>query len=86
VTKVEEWTRAETGVGAAIALGNQVEKGICALLVKVVVNNINIIVEVNHFLSITFHLIKKKLILILHKNSISPKRFIKKVKVPELFL
>jgi len=25
---VEEWTSAETGVGAAIAAGNQAEKGI----------------------------------------------------------
>lgn len=33
VTKVEEWTKAETGVGAAIAAGNHDEKGICALLV-----------------------------------------------------
>lgn len=32
VTKVEEWTSAETGVGAAIAAGNQEEKGIWALL------------------------------------------------------
>jgi hypothetical protein len=28
VTKVEECTKAETGVGAAIAAGNQEEKGI----------------------------------------------------------
>lgn len=28
VTSVEEWTRAETGVGAAIAAGNQAENGI----------------------------------------------------------
>lgn len=33
VTKVEEWTRADTGVGAAIAAGNHLEKGICALFV-----------------------------------------------------
>ena len=33
VTRVEEWTSAETGVGAAIAAGSQAEKGICALLV-----------------------------------------------------
>lgn len=33
VTKVEECTSAETGVGAAIAAGNQAEKGIWALLV-----------------------------------------------------
>lgn len=33
VTSVEECTRAETGVGAAMAAGSQVEKGIWALLV-----------------------------------------------------
>ena len=34
VTKVDEWTNAETGVGAAIAAGNQAEKGTWALLVQ----------------------------------------------------
>lgn len=34
VTKVEECTKAETGVGAAIAAGSQAENGIWALLVK----------------------------------------------------
>lgn len=34
VTKVDECTKADTGVGAAIAAGNHLEKGICALLVK----------------------------------------------------
>lgn len=33
VTKVEEWTKEETGVGAAIAAGSQEEKGTWALLV-----------------------------------------------------
>ena len=33
VTRVEEWTKEETGVGAAIAAGNQEEKGTWALLV-----------------------------------------------------
>jgi hypothetical protein len=33
VTKVEEWTRADTGVGAAMAAGSQALKGICALFV-----------------------------------------------------
>ena len=40
MTNVEEWTKEETGVGAAIAAGSQAEKGICALLV-VAVNIIN---------------------------------------------
>lgn len=33
VTSVDEWTSAETGVGAAMAAGSQLEKGICALFV-----------------------------------------------------
>lgn len=33
VTRVDEWTSADTGVGAAIAAGSHLEKGICALLV-----------------------------------------------------
>jgi hypothetical protein len=33
VTRVDEWTRADTGVGAAIAAGNQEQNGIWALLV-----------------------------------------------------
>ena len=33
VTKVDEWTKAETGVGAAIAAGNQTENGHWALFV-----------------------------------------------------
>jgi len=35
VTRVEECTSEETGVGAAIAAGSQDEKGYCALLVIV---------------------------------------------------
>jgi len=34
VTKVEECTKEDTGVGAAIAAGNQALNGICALLVQ----------------------------------------------------
>lgn len=34
VTSVDEWTSAETGVGAAIAAGSQEEKGIWALFVQ----------------------------------------------------
>lgn len=33
MTRVDECTKAETGVGAAIAAGSQLEKGIWALLV-----------------------------------------------------
>lgn len=34
MTRVEEWTREDTGVGAAIAAGSQAEKGIWALFVQ----------------------------------------------------
>lgn len=34
MTRVEECTSAEIGVGAAIAAGSQAEKGNCALLVQ----------------------------------------------------
>lgn len=34
VTSVDEWTSADTGVGAAIAAGSQEEKGIWALFVQ----------------------------------------------------
>lgn len=33
VTRVDEWTKAETGVGAAMAAGSHLEKGIWALFV-----------------------------------------------------
>ena len=38
VTKVEECTIAEIGVGADIAAGSHLEKGNCALLVKLQIN------------------------------------------------
>ena len=34
MTSVDEWTRADTGVGASIAAGSQLEKGTWADLVK----------------------------------------------------
>ena len=34
-TRVEEWTSDLTGVGAAIAIGNHLWKGICALFAKI---------------------------------------------------
>ena len=34
VTRVEEWTSADTGVGAAMAAGSHAENGIWALLVQ----------------------------------------------------
>jgi len=48
VTRVEEWTKAETGVGAAIAAGNHAEKGTCALLVEAEITKIHI--NINKYL------------------------------------
>lgn len=42
VTRVEECTREEMGVGAAIAKGSQVENGICALFVIDAIKIINV--------------------------------------------
>jgi hypothetical protein len=45
VTKVEEWTNAETGVGAAMAAGNHAENGTWALLViaPIIINKISVL-------------------------------------------
>lgn len=53
VTRVEEWTRAETGVGAAIAAGNQLVKGICALFVEAA----NIKIIKSHLILGKFHIL-----------------------------
>lgn len=42
MTRVEECTKAETGVGAAIAAGNHLENGICALFVEAAIKIIRI--------------------------------------------
>lgn len=36
---MEEWTKEETGVGAAMAAGSHAENGICALLVQAAITN-----------------------------------------------
>jgi len=85
VTRVEEWTNEEIGVGAAIANGNHGEKGKIALLViKVItltkqISSIDIegkkILEEGSKEKTKAKVIKKKQ---------SPTRFIKRVKIPEV--
>ena len=53
VTSVDEWTRSDTGVGAAKAAGSHEENGICALFVNPVII-INVIIGLIIILSITF--------------------------------
>lgn len=86
VTKVDEWTKADTGVGAAIAFGNQEEKGIWALFVIAVMMKIVIVITFNHFICSKFHVLNNHINVMEKINIISPKRFIKKVSIPELFL
>ena len=51
VTRVELWTIAEIGVGAAIAMGNQDINGYCALFVIIENKNIKLIIF-NEFIKI----------------------------------
>jgi hypothetical protein len=72
VTRVEEWTREETGVGAAMAAGNQDIKGNWALLV--ILNKNKIIVNNNIWLVLLNKRNESK-----NKKIMSPTRFLKKV-------
>lgn len=83
VTKVDEWTRAEIGVGAAIAIGNHAENGNCALFDRAaIISMININV-VNSIFILRFQLDDKVIILIDRRIRISPIRFLSNVIVPE---
>lgn len=85
VTSVDEWTKAETGVGAAIAAGSHEEKGICALLVIAATTTKTIITEASH----EFTSIKRKSKVPIDsmrpstiKIALSPIRFLKQVSIP----
>lgn len=77
-----EWTKLETGVGAAIAWGNQDLKGVCLLLVIAVSKNKNLKEEhptVNEFLNLPIRNDEKN-----HIKVESPKRLVKTVTIPLL--
>ena len=85
MTKVDECTNAEIGVGAAIAIGSQGEKGYKALFV--------IKVKISMKMERLFKVIEEKDVKVLKlKNNIakvtkkkqSPKRFISKVNKPDV--
>jgi hypothetical protein len=61
---VEEWTKAETGVGAAIAAGNQALNGIWALLVHAAnkISNIILIISKKLLKNIIFKFIFSNII------------------------
>lgn len=83
VTKVEEWTRAEIGVGADIAAGNHAEKGNCALFDKAaIIIIIKIIMFIFSFIE-KFQFIIINIIAILNRIIISPTRLDKIVIEPD---
>lgn len=86
VTNVEEWTNAEIGVGAVIAIGNHVEKGIWALFVIDAIKIKYIINIFNLFIMIKFNDPKYIINPIDKIIIISPTRFIKIVIILELNL
>lgn len=86
VTKVDEWTRAETGVGAAIAAGSQLENGNWALLViaasrieieSIILNLDSQIEKINQLFIFIIHAIDTR-------RRPSPNRLVKAVIIPAL--
>lgn len=83
VTRVDECTKAEIGVGAAIAAGSQAEKGNCALFDDAAISSKIIVINwySSFMLKFQFEFIIK--ILIESKIIISPIRLDNSVMVPE---
>ena len=84
VTKVEEWTKAETGVGAAIAAGNHLENGIWALLVIAAIK-IEIIIKLSKVEDQTLkmnQLLEFNVHAIATSKATSPIRLVKAVIIP----
>jgi len=90
VTSVEECTKEETGVGAAMAAGSQAEKGIWALLVLAAIRRVNRqISKPPHTEGACaqlkkFHLPRENTIAIENKIRTSPIRLVKAVRSPAL--
>ena len=83
VTKVEEWTKAEIGVGAAIAAGNQAEKGNWALFDKAAVSKSIILISWNFSFELKFQLVFIIRILMDKRIIMSPMRLDRRVIEPE---
>lgn len=83
VTKVDEWTKAEIGVGAAIAIGNQAEKGNWALFDNAASVNKNNVSVGNCIFILKFQFEEIVIILIDRRIKMSPTRFLRRVIVPE---
>lgn len=83
VTKVEEWTKAEIGVGAAMAIGSHAENGYCALFEHAAVNNKIIVIVINSSFIVNVQFLIIIIIAIDIKIIISPTRFLNKVIDPD---
>lgn len=77
VTKVDEWTRAEIGVGAAIASVNHAENGIWALLENAAINVVtNILFSILFVICVIIHDLVSIILIMVIISMMSPARFI----------
>lgn len=83
VTRVDEWTNAEIGVGAAMAIGSHAENGNWALLVKLAISNMIIINLLYSIFVFKFQFMFIISILIDNKIIISPMRLVSNVIEPD---
>lgn len=84
VTRVEECTKADTGVGAAIAAGSHLENGIWALFVRAAIKierEIIFLIWLSHTLRMD-HWLVLRVQPMAKSNVISPIRFVKAVIMP----
>lgn len=83
VTRVDECTNAEIGVGAAIAIGNHAENGNCALFEQAATSNSNIIINIYSSFICNLQFCIIIIIPMDIKIIMSPIRFLSKVIDPE---
>lgn len=83
VTNVEEWTKAEIGVGAAIAMGSQAENGNCALFEQPAIVSIVNTKNDNSEFRMKFQFVDNIIIPIESRIRISPIRLLRRVIVPD---
>lgn len=83
VTKVEEWTRAEIGVGAAMAMGSHAENGNWALFEQAAIIKNNITNKEYSEFKLNLQFDDNVIIPMDNKIKISPIRLLRRVIVPE---
>lgn len=83
VTSVEEWTSAETGVGAAIARGSQLEKGNWALFVMAASNSPR--KQRLQLVVVRYQSPRVEVSAIVNNSPMSPRRFVRATTKPALW-